>query len=309
MMPNTSPRRTPRVSVLMPVYNAERYVAQAVESVLAQTLTDLELVVLDDGSTDRSAEILRCLAASDARVRLYRRENRGLIATRNELVGHARSEYCALLDADDLALPERLAMQLAYLETHPECVVVGSRVLLIDCDGDPLCQWVDALSHEEVTDSLLHGRGHHLYNPAVMLRRSAVEAVGGYREGFAPAEDLDLFLRLAERGALVNLPQVLTHYRQHLASEGYARTKIQCDAAFRAVSEARARRGMPPLALEESAYVPVRRSEVDHYRKWCWWALQDGHVPTARKYALATVRRRPLSLQSWRAMYCSLRGR
>lgn len=299
---------TPAVSVLMPVYNARRYVGTAIESLLQQTMRDFELIVLDDGSRDDSQDIVRSFAGRDRRVRWLARENRGLIATRNELLAAARSPYCALLDADDIARPERLELQLDYLESHPECVLVGSRVLLIDAEGAPLCEMFDEFEHGVIYDTLLSGRPHHLCNPAIMMRRAAVEQAGGYREGFAPAEDLDLFLRLAEHGQLVNLPQVLTSYRQHLASEGYARAHIQRAAAYRAVNEARRRRGLAELLREQTGYDSIVWTAGDHYRKWCWWALNAGYVSTARKYALATVRHSPLTLESWRAMYCSLRG-
>ena len=289
----------------MPVYNAERYVAEAVESVLAQTFRDFEFIIINDGSTDGSLAVLEAYARQDDRIRLISRSNCGLVATRNELVSESTGQYCALLDADDIALPKRFAKQVEYMEQHPQCVVLGSCLLLIDSDGEPICQFVDTFTHEEIDRLFLQGIST-LFNSSVMMRREAVEQVGGYRNDYPPAEDVDLFLRLAECGQLVNLPEVLTKYRQHLTSEGYARRQIQIRCAEAAANSARVRRGLP--LLEQNSADVYRDKVADHYRKWSWWALGNGNVSTARKYAIAAVRQEPFSLESWRAIYCSLRG-
>src|SRR6476661_6105481 len=128
-------RMTPPVSVLMPVYNAGRYVAEAVESILGQTYADFEFLIVDDGSTDRSRAILERYAARDPRIRLVSRPNTGYAAALNELLGLARGELVARMDADDVALPERLLRQVNYLRAHPEVVCVGTAVHLIDGGG------------------------------------------------------------------------------------------------------------------------------------------------------------------------------
>src|SRR5215203_6071210 len=106
----------PTVSVVVPVYNTERYIAETINSILKQTFTDFELIVIDDGSTDGSPEILRELAAKDSRIRLTIRENRGIVRTRNELLEQCRGRYMAVNDSDDLSMPDRLAKQVAYME-------------------------------------------------------------------------------------------------------------------------------------------------------------------------------------------------
>lgn len=318
--PDTNPKTTiplmtiqilmsnnPIVSILMPVYNAERYVGEAVESMIKQTFEEFEFIIIDDGSTDGSLAIIKAYALRDERIRLISRENSGIVATRNELLGKSIGQYCALLDADDVALPERLSRQVEYMEQHPQCVVVGSRILLIDSDGEPIRKMVNLFTHEQIDNQLLEGIVH-LYHTSVMMRREAVENVGGYRDGYAPAEDVDLYLRLAECGQLVNLPDVLTQYRQHLASEGYAHQQLQLRCADAAVNSARLRRGLPPLERNNTDGI-YQATAAEHYRKWSWWALSDGNVITARKYAIAAVRRQPFSLESWRSIYCSLRGR
>jgi glycosyltransferase involved in cell wall biosynthesis len=132
--------RSPLISVCMPVYNAERYVSEAIESVLSQTFKDFEFLILDDGSTDGSLAILKGHAERDPRIRLTSRPNKGLAPTLNELMDQARGEFVARMDADDVSLPERLERQADYLRKHPDCVIVGCHALVMDSDGDPhLC--------------------------------------------------------------------------------------------------------------------------------------------------------------------------
>jgi len=299
--------KNPLVSVLMPVYNSERYVAEAVESILAQTFVNFEFLIIDDGSSDGSLAILKRYAEKDQRIHLVSRPNTGYVVALNEMLAKAKGEFIARMDHDDVALPERFAKQLEYMQQHPECVVVGSRVLLIDSDGDPIREMVDLFTHEQIDNQLLEGTAE-IFHPAVIMKRQAIEKIGGYHYDCQAAEDVDLFLRLAEYGQVINLPDVLTKYRQHLSSIGYVEQQIQCCSADMAANNARRRRGLPPLE-RSNIDATYQATVADHYRKWSWWALGDGNVSTARKYALAAVRQQPFSIESWRAMYCSVRSR
>ena len=118
----------PSVSVLMPTYNPGRYVSEAIESILAQTFTDFEFLISDAGSTDGSLEVMRRYAEADPRIRLIIQPKAGIVRALNELIALARGDLIARMDADDIALPVRLERQVAYLNDHPECVLVGSRV-------------------------------------------------------------------------------------------------------------------------------------------------------------------------------------
>jgi len=297
----------PAVSVHMPVYNAERYVASAVESILRQSLADFEFIVIDDGSIDCSGDILEEYAARDGRIRLVRRENRGITKTRNEALSLARGEFFAVMDADDLALPARFARQVEFLRAHPDCLAVGSRVLLIDAEGAPIREMSEMTEHAEIDALHLAGRGGAITHPASMMRRSALVDIGGYREAFATAEDLDVFLRLAERGTVANLPEVLLHYRQHVASTCHTRRQRVAEDNRAVIADARRRRGLADAPAGNGA-LHVDASRGAHYRKWAWWALAAGHTATARKHAWRALRSSPLSGQSWRALYCALRG-
>jgi len=289
----------PTVSVVMPVYNAERYVAEAVESILAQTFTDFEFIIIDDGSTDASLSILQHYAKRDERIRLTSRPNTGVVRAMNEGMSQARAKYVARMDADDISLPERLAREVAFLEGNPDCVAVGCRVMMIDADGDPIRKWPVHECHEEIDRANLESFGSSIVHPTVLMRRDEVAAAGAYNIAFQYASDMDLFLRLAERGRLANLPEVLLKYRLHLGSIGHRKRLEQQRAAAAAAEAACKRRGINVPARKDPALLrPL--SAGYHHATWAKWALKAGNVATARKHAFAAVRKSPFSLRSWR---------
>jgi hypothetical protein len=212
------------VSVVLPVYNAERFVVEAVESILRQSLAAFELIVIDDGSTDRSRDLLAAIDSRDPRIRLISRENRGLTRSLNEGLNAATGEYVAIMNADDIALPDRLARQAAFLDAHPRVAAVGTQTQLLGDDRGRGPSTRLPESPEAVRAFML--RASPLAHPSVMLRRSAALAIGGYRPQMEPAEDYDLWLRLAEHHDLANLPEVLLEYRVH---SGQATAKA-CEA-------------------------------------------------------------------------------
>jgi glycosyltransferase involved in cell wall biosynthesis len=296
------------ISVLMPVYNAERYLAEAVESILAQTFTDFEFLIIDDGSTDSTPAMLRSYAERDARIRLVvRRENFKLVRTLNELIGMAQGEFVARMDADDIALPHRFERQVAFLREHPEVVVAGSRVDCIDPEGAILRQFGTEETHEAIDRAHLAAQGQTIVHPAVMIRSEVLKAIGGYRTEFTFAEDFDLWLRLAEAGRVTNIPEVLLKYRVHASSWGYTYQHRQSALMNQAVRDACARRGIPEPALHPPPDAPMQ-VEADHRMIWAWWALKEGNVTAARRNAMRRLQLKPLSTESWRVLACSLRG-
>ena len=207
---------SPRLSVAVTAYNAQRFLGETIESVLAQDFADFEFLLLDDGSTDQTAEIANSYAARDPRMQVISRENRGMPASLNQLFAAARAPLVARLDADDVCEPTRFSRQVAFLDEHPDHGLVGSQAHAIDEAGRRVPR-LDAqvpCAHEDVLAALpLY---NPFYHPAVMVRRDMVIAAGGYRDIFRDTEDYELWLRLSECTCMANLPEVLLNYRWHL---------------------------------------------------------------------------------------------
>jgi glycosyltransferase involved in cell wall biosynthesis len=298
----------PAISVILACYNTERYIASAVKSILTQTFGDFELILLDDGSTDRSSEICNSLAAQDNRIRLISRPNKGLTKTLNEGLALATAPLIARMDADDISLPTRFEKQVAYLHAHPDCVCVGSRVTLIDPYDSPISVTDHKLDHDAIDADLLKGVGWSIIHPAAMMRTEAVKRAGGYREQFTTSQDLDLWLRLAEIGKLANLPDPLVKYRQHFESVASTKHEVQWQVKSQIVGDAYDRRGIArPKEWLFNKRVPL--PVVEQLKRWTWAALKAGNPNVARKHAVEVVKKQPLSVDSWRVMYCALRGR
>jgi glycosyltransferase involved in cell wall biosynthesis len=204
---------TPRISVAMSVYNNAPYLAHAIESILAQTFNDFEFLIVDDGSTDRSGEIIDRFAANDSRIRPIHQANVGLIASLNRMIDEGRAPLIARMDGDDIALPERFARQVAFLDANPDIGVLGTGCTCIDEDGRPsVYKFDNVTTPEDVVEDLKNGPP--LCHPSVVMRRDAVRAVGGYHRAYRHCEDYDLWLRLSENVRMANLPERLLLYRQ-----------------------------------------------------------------------------------------------
>jgi glycosyltransferase involved in cell wall biosynthesis len=295
----------PTVSVLMPVYNAERYVAEAVESILAQTFTDFEFLIVDDGSADRSREILQQYAQKDARIALTSRPNTGYVVALNEMLAIARGEFIARMDADDVSFPKRFERQLEYLRTRKCCMVVGTATEWIDPDGELLKVNVSPSCHNAIDSAHLTTQVSAICHPTAIIRADVFKSVGFYDEGLFGAEDLDLWLRIAEIGELANMAEPLLKYRFHFNKVGFADKQRQVESARIGVLRACARRNIPAQLLADYSQLPRVDSQL---QAWAWWALRSGNVATARKYAWRMMIRRPHSLATWRLAYCAIRG-
>lgn len=214
---------TPKISVILPVYNAQAYLQESIESILSQSFTNFELIIINDGSTDQSLEIIQ--SYTDERIKLINQSNAGLPISLNRAIAIAKGQYLARQDADDISLLSRLAEQAAYLDEHPSCALLGS--------------WADILVDKAPTDRALrhpHKNGdiqlkllffNCFVHSSVMIRKSALEKSGLYpeeREKFPP-EDYDLWLRIAKDFEVANIPKALLQYRELPGS--ISRTKLQ----------------------------------------------------------------------------------
>ncbi len=211
---------SPLVTVLLPVKDGMPFLPDALKSIRQQTFRDFELLVIDDGSTDGTAAYLA--SVKDPRLRVIRNEvSQGVALSLNRGMELARSPLIARQDADDASLPERLARQVEFMRSHPECFVVGTQGRMLDAAGlDIGPYWLRPIGEREIREDIL--RACPFIHGSVMMRRDAVLAAGGYRPKVRRAEDYDLWLRLAARGTLANLPDVLYHHRIHDAQVGAA---------------------------------------------------------------------------------------
>jgi glycosyltransferase involved in cell wall biosynthesis len=205
----------PRVSVLLPVYNGAAFIVEAVTSILTQTYRDFELLVLDDGSTDNTRELLAPFAATDSRLQVLAEPRRGLVGSLNHGISIARGTLIARMDADDAALPHRFAAQVAHLDSNPDCVAVGTSILKVDGVGrvnsKSAAKWQQPTFDPLAFPPRIGGIPH----PTAMIRSSALAEAGGYRPYFYNAEDRDLWARLWMIGRIDQLPAVGLRYRVH----------------------------------------------------------------------------------------------
>ena len=252
---------TPAISVAMSVYNGERFLDEAIESVRAQTFDAFEFLILDDGSSDGTSGIIERHAASDSRIRPILRENRGLIASLNQLIEEASAPLIARMDADDICHPERFAKQIAFLADHPDHGVVGCWTHDVDEHGNPytLTGEDHPLTHEAFLESI-ERNGPLLCHPGVMFRRAVVRSVGGYHAAFRHCEDLDLWLRLATVTRIANLPERLLTYR-HYADQVSSRhlTEQQIGAAIARLAYSARQSGRPDPTEHLTALPPLHR--------------------------------------------------
>lgn len=204
----------PKVSWVVPVYNGDKYLDLALASIRRQTFDDFEVLVLDDGSTDQSAAIAQRCSVDDPRFRLISKPNTGLIDTLNVGLAEAKGEYICRLDCDDIALPDRCKIQVEFLDRNPDCVVVGSRAILIDEDGEVTGRSGAAELQREGKTGFPPAR-QTLRHPTVMGRRNAFVSLGGYSQFYPAAEDYELWLRMRSLGDLVELDDYLIEYRYH----------------------------------------------------------------------------------------------
>lgn len=288
----------------MPVYNCERYLDEAIRSIRDQTFTNFEFVIVNDGSKDNSLEIIRRHAEEDSRIVFLNRQNGGIVDALNAGLEVCRGRYIARMDGDDVSYPNRLRQQVDYLDAHPDVVLLGSRVQLSCANGVPLRHrgmfrelGLDR-EHKAIVDRLLTGFGAAVVHPACMMRRDAIDEVGGYRRPFRWVEDLDLFLRLSMVGQLANLSECLLLYRQQLASTNHTKQEEQKRLALSAIREAARTMGLPePPDRTMHWKLP---NHVTTMHDWTANALLGQRLDAAWLHALAALRMKPISRNTWR---------
>lgn len=207
--------KEPKISVLMSVYNAERYVSKAIESILQQTFKDFEFIIINDGSEDNSSEIIR--SYDDDRIIRIEQQNCGLIFSLNKGIEKSRSPLIARMDADDISLPARLKIQFSWMSKIPEVGIAGVKCRYIDTNEVVFADSSDTLmEHQDILEGILHAhRGTSLIHPTVMMRKQVVLRAGGYNDRFPVCEDIDLWLRVSRFSKLHVINETQYLYRCH----------------------------------------------------------------------------------------------
>ncbi|MDR2668551.1 MAG: glycosyltransferase [Desulfovibrio sp.] len=283
----------PRLSVLLPVRNAEAFLAEAVDSILRQSYRDFELLLLYSPSSDASRAVLESRARRDPRAVVLDVAGSNLAACLNEGLRAANGELIARMDADDIALPERFARQVAAFDARPALGVLGSAVRYINAAGRP----GRILVHPRGADiERAFAWGCPFTHSAVMMRRAPLERCGGYRELFSHAEDYDLWLRIGEVTELDNLPEILLYYRLHGRNSVILKALETRRHAFfaQAAQLVRHKSGIDPLdgpaALPSPESLPLSEDEFAGLR---------GRILAGAAHLIGDARDDPESAEWW----------
>lgn len=297
---------TPAISVLMPVYNGERYLSLAVESILGQSYPDFEFIIINDGSDDNSLSILESYADTDTRISLISRENKGLVHTLNEGIGLARGALIARMDADDIALLNRFQIQKLYMDSNPDVICVGGVCRVIDAKGRFLINTDTRTGHEMVEKLALQGVSP-ITHPSAMIRLDALKNVGGYAQEDWPAEDLALWIKLSAKGKIDNVPEIILEYRIHDNSISTREHDLQMKKTVEICAKACTERGVDyPLLAREGRPVESRISKYNITLRHGWWAFKSRQWRTAFVYGLKSIYLSPFKDGGWRLTACAL---
>lgn len=239
----------PRVSVTMVIRDVERFLSECIESVLRQTFSDLEFVIVDFGSTDNSRAIAQMYASQDARIRFREIPPCTLVAARNTACSYAEGQYIAVMDADDVCLPERLERQIEFMDRHPDVGLLGGAVEWIDTAGRPIDVFGNPCCDEDLRREL--AERCPFWHPTVFVRREVLALIGGYRDAFIFAHDYDMEIRVAEQCRVANLSQVLLRYRIHPWQVSLRKLREQSLCKLAAQRSASLRRAKQPDPFSE----------------------------------------------------------
>jgi glycosyltransferase involved in cell wall biosynthesis len=278
-MSTLSPSEAPLVSVVIAAFNAAQHLGEALESVFAQTFRDFELVVVDDGSTDGTPDVLARFRSDPRLVVLSHSTNGGVAVALTTGCRQAQGRYIARLDADDVAHPDRLARQVAYLEERREVALLGSAAIFTDAAGREFARYTYPATHKAIRERLETGSA--FVHSAVTMRQDAFESVGGYR--LSPSgQDYDLWLRMVERFPAANLTDFLVRFRVHDSQLTASRLREQalCSLVASAAARRRAAGETDPLtgvtfvgdAVAASLGIDDEMVAREHVRQSIWYA-------------------------------------
>lgn len=265
----------PKVSVVIPAYNAMTYLPETLESVLKQTFTDFEVLIVNDGSSDRIVSWVSEII--DPRVKLISQENQGLSGARNTGIDHAQGKYIAFLDADDLWEPTKLEKQVCCFQENPDAGVVYTWSLLVNEHGKPTGRIFASQIEGQVWRQLLVEMDVISNGSSAVVRRDCFEAVGVFDRNLAAAADLDMWLRIAAKYPFAVVKEPLTLYRQHSTSMSKNRQRMFQDLQ-KVIEKAFQSASLEMLYLRNQAYASlIMLSQA-------WWSVDEGDYKTARAW-------------------------
>ncbi|WP_247236064.1 glycosyltransferase family A protein [Telluribacter sp. SYSU D00476] len=315
--------KQPLVSVIMPAYNAEKYIMQSLHSLLAQTYTNWELLVADDGSVDTTRSLIDSF--DDTRIfRFHQAINQGYLKTWNSLLQKARGEYITFLDADDYIQEERLLLLVNFLNSHPDVHICGTGIAFVDNDQQVVGERTYPSDWEQIQTCLYDPTRFPFCGSAVMIRREVAEAVGGYRDFFDRVgwEDHDWLIRCCERYKASNIPNIVYYYRHNPSSVTRA-----IDVSVRSVRKLVIKKIGLELAnqrlqtrtdllmcndqaglqaLIDKYEAPYRKDPSRIYRMMSYRSLQEGDVQGGLSLALQGTRQNPLHLSNYLMIFRSV---
>ena len=287
--------RAPKVSVIMSVYNGEKFLKEAVESILNQTFSDYEFIIINDGSTDHTPQVLASF--DDPRLVIVNQDNRGLAISLNRGIRLAKGTYIARMDADDVSEPTRLERQVEVLDRNSDVVLVACWHKVIDEKGNVLAHRRLPTDGRQLARLLMHD--NPICHGSVLMRKEAVEAVGLYDENLRYAQDYDLWLRMLRKGYSFSIvPEFL--YRYRISPESVAKLYLQRRYA------ALIKRGQKERYKTTASHSFKNLGTLFHRRKRSLYhyaigtlKLEDGQTKAAREELLKSVRIDPSNMRSW----------
>jgi len=289
----------PKLSVLIASYNHQDYIAETLRSLEKQTFQDFEIVIVDDGSTDKTVEVAK---NAQSRAQIYTQENQGVVAARNRGVSMAKGKYICFIDSDDVVLPERFEKQVAMLEGDNELGLVFADALIIDSKGEKIGKFSDVypVVPGDVAQMLAM---HYCFTPmiTVMVRAEVLRKTGPFEKP-GPISDYIKWIEVAHISKVYYDPEPLGCWRRHRASTSKQANKVKSYAKTRAALK-RILRKYPKLKDEIGGKIIKRYSRS--YFLTAFWLAADGNVRRARKYYCKAVKLYPLSFENWGGLILS----
>ena len=305
-------QHTPRVSVVLTVYNREKYLSEAIDSILNQSFKDFELIIANDGSSDNSLQIAQSYTKLDSRIVLLDKPHTNCAIIRNHALKITRGYYTAIMDSDDASTPDRLEKQVTFLDSNPDHVAVGSWLHRMDPNGNSLGIKMLPTDHSTIDNLHITGNAGAIAHGPLLYRTQSLRDIGGYTQR-PYAIDYDLLLKLGEQGKIANIPEPLYLWRHHLKSCSYAKSVEQSECAHQSWLDACHRRGLSidPTINNNFKNITVnkkRNSKADDLKIWSSYARNYGQLSVARKHAIHALAYSPFNIDSWRIFKWALTG-